>query len=189
MTESLVGAVAAAPLSMRATVAFASAIVRAARQLFDDLERGHRIDAAVLRNVIEAAFGVSDATGAWNWETAYDVCEAATVLFLRHGAAMLAKTAWCAAMLSMLMGIQSQTRQTDENEFLQQFSTLIGLAFVASKAAAITAANVVLEPSADIGLLDTLAELAGTSDAIDVEILGKVPNHYSIERIVVRDAA
>ena len=57
--------------------------VRAARQLLTDLERGRRIDAAVLRSAMEAAFGASDTTGVWNWKTAYDVCEAATVLFLR----------------------------------------------------------------------------------------------------------
>jgi hypothetical protein len=29
------------------------------------------------------AFGGSDAAGAWDWKTAYDACEAATVLFMR----------------------------------------------------------------------------------------------------------
>ena len=55
MTESLVGGAAAAPLSMRATAVVASAVVRAARQLLTDLERGRRIDAAVLRSAMEAA--------------------------------------------------------------------------------------------------------------------------------------
>ncbi len=82
MTEPLVGGASAAPLSMRATAVVASAVVRAARQLLTDLEQGRRIDAAVLRHAMQAAFGTSDATGAWNWKTAYDACEAATVLFL-----------------------------------------------------------------------------------------------------------
>jgi hypothetical protein len=108
MTESLVGGASAAPLSMRATAAVASAIVSAARQLLTELEQGRRIDAAVLRNVMQAAFAGSDATGLWNWKTAYDACEAATVLFLRrHGAAMRAKAASPAVMLSMLMRIAS----------------------------------------------------------------------------------
>ena len=59
MTESLVGGASAAPLSMRATAVVASAIVRAARQLLTDLERGRRIDAAVLRS----AMGSED----WHW--------------------------------------------------------------------------------------------------------------------------
>src|SRR5246127_5762776 len=108
MTESLVGGASAASLSMRATAVVASAIVSAARQLLTDLEQGRRIDATVLRNAMEAAFGASDATGAWNWKTAYDACEAATVLFLRrYGAAMRAKAASPAALLPMLLRVAS----------------------------------------------------------------------------------
>jgi predicted RNA methylase len=168
MTESHIGGATAAPLSMRATAAVATAVVRAARQLFTDLERSRRVDAAVLRNVMEAAFGASDATGAWNWKTAYDACEAATVLFLRrYGAAMRAKAMSPAAMLPMLIRITgllpTHTRRSEESETLQQFSTPIGLAFVASVAAAIAPADVVLEPSAGTGLLAIFAEPAGAS--------------------------
>jgi predicted RNA methylase len=167
MTESFAGA-SAAPLSMRASAVIASAVIRAARQLFTDLERGRAIDATALRGAMEAAFGASDASGAWNWKTAYDACEAATVLFLRrYGAAMRAKAAPPGAMLPLLMRIASllptHTRRSEESEALQQFSTPIGLAFVASVAAAITPADVVLEPSAGTGLLAILAELAGAS--------------------------
>src|ERR1043166_5181402 len=167
MTESLAGG-AVAPLSIRATAVVASSVIRAARQLLTDLERSRRIDAAVLRGAMEAAFGASDATGAWTWKTAYDACEAATVLFLRrYGAAMRTKATSPAAMLPMLMRIASllptQTRRSLESESLQQFSTPIGLAFVASRAAAITPADVVLEPSAGTGLLAILAELDGAS--------------------------
>ncbi|MBC9981951.1 strawberry notch-like NTP hydrolase domain-containing protein, partial [Bradyrhizobium campsiandrae] len=168
MTESLVGGASAAPLSMRATAVVAAAIVNAARQILTELEQGRRIDAAILRNAMEAAFDSSDATGGWNWKTAYDACEAATVLFLRrHGATMRAKAASSAAMLSMLMRITAllptQTRRSEESQSLQQFSTPIGLAYVASVAAAITPADVVLEPSAGTGHLAILAELAGAS--------------------------
>jgi hypothetical protein len=67
-----------------------AAIAQAARLLLLDLEGGRRIDAGILRTAMEAAFGASDAAGAWDWKTAYDACEAATVLFLRKygGAAM-----------------------------------------------------------------------------------------------------
>ena len=52
------------------------AIIAAAQQLLPHLERGQRIDAAILRTAMEAAFGASDASGAWDWKTAYDACEA-----------------------------------------------------------------------------------------------------------------
>ena len=170
MTESLIDGTAV-PLPIHATAVVASAIVKAARQLLTDLERGRRVDAAVLRNAMEAAFGASDATGAWNWKMAYDACEAATVLFVRrYGAAMRAKAASPAAMLPMLVRITNllptHTRRSEESESLQQFSTPIGLAFVANIAAAITPADVVLEPSAGTGLLAILAELAGACAAV-----------------------
>jgi predicted RNA methylase len=80
---------------------------------------------------------------------------------------MRAKAASPAAMLPMLLRIAgllpTQTRRSEESQSLQQFSTPIGLAYVASVAAAITPADVVLEPWAGTGLLAILAELSGAS--------------------------
>ncbi|MET4245534.1 putative RNA methylase [Bradyrhizobium sp. RT10b] len=131
-----------------------------------DLERGRRIDAAVLRSAMEAAFGASDADGAWNWKTAYDACEAATVLFLRKfGPAMQTKAGSRAAMLPMLAKIASclptHTRRSEDSQALQQFSTPIPLGLAACTAARITPSDRVLEPSAGTGLLAIFAELAG----------------------------
>ncbi|UWU76199.1 strawberry notch family protein [Bradyrhizobium huanghuaihaiense] len=168
MTESLAGGAAAAPFSMRAAATLTSAALKAARQILTDLERGRRIDAAVLRGAMEAAFGASDASGAWNWKTAYDVCEAATVLFLRKfGPAMRTKAGSTAAMLPMLAKITSclptHTRRSEDSQAFQQFSTPIPLGFAACTAAGITPADRVLEPSAGTGLLAIFAELAGGS--------------------------
>ncbi|MET4386702.1 putative RNA methylase [Bradyrhizobium sp. F1.4.3] len=166
MTESLAGGAAAAPLSMRAAATLTSAAVKAARQLVTDLERGRRIDAAVLRGAMEAGFGASDAAGAWNWKTAYDVCEAATVLFLRKfGPAIRVKAGSTAAMLPMLARIArclpTHTRRSEDSQALQQFSTPIPLGFAACTAAGVTPSDRVLEPSAGTGLLAIFAELAG----------------------------
>lgn len=166
MTESLAGDAATAPLSMRAAATLTSAAVRAARQLVIDLERGRRIDAAVLRSAMEAAFGASDATGVWNWKTAYDVCEAATVLFLRKfGPAIRVKAGSTAAMLPMLARIArclpTHTRRSEDIQALQQFSTPIPLGLAACTAAGITPSDRVLEPSAGTGTLAIFADLAG----------------------------
>ncbi|EIG61275.1 strawberry notch-like NTP hydrolase domain-containing protein [Bradyrhizobium sp. WSM1253] len=166
MTESPAGGAAAAPLSMRAAATFTSAAVRAARQLTTDLERGRRIDAAVLRSAMEAAFGASDATGIWNLKTAYDVCEAATVLFLRKfGPAIRTKAGSPVAMLPMPTRLASllptHTRRSEDSQALQQFSTPIPLGLAACTAAGITPSDRVLEPSAGTGLLAIFAELAG----------------------------
>ena len=134
----------------------AGAIASAAQHLLLHLERGQRVDAPMLRTAMENAFGASDADGGWDWKTAYDACEAATVLFLRKfGPAMRARAASPAAMLPMLAKIAgllpTHTRRSEESEALQQFSTPIALGFAASTAAAITPADVVLEPSAGTG--------------------------------------
>jgi predicted RNA methylase len=166
MTESLAGGAAAAPLSMRAAASVTSAVIRAARQLLTDLERGRRVDAAVLRSAMEAAFGASDASGAWNWKTAYDACEAATVLFLRKfGPAIRVKAGSTAAMLPMFARIArclpTHTRRSEDSQARQQFSTPIPLGLAACTAAGVTPADRVLEPSAGTGLLAIFAELAG----------------------------
>ena len=81
----------------------ASAVFVAARLLLPHLEHGRRIDAPMLRTALETAFGASDADGAWDWKTAYDACEAASVLFVRRfGPAMRARSGSDAAMLPML---------------------------------------------------------------------------------------
>jgi predicted RNA methylase len=121
---------------------------------------------------MEHAVGASDAEGGWDWKSAYDACEAAAVLFLRKfGGAMAARAGSAAAMLEMLARmarlLPSHTRRSVEGEELQQFSTPVPLALVASTAAAIVPADHVLEPSAGTGLLAIFAELAGASLALN----------------------
>ena len=118
----------------------AARIVAAARLILPHLELGRRVDAANLRAAMESAFAGSDAEGAWDWKTAYDVCEAATILFVRRfGPAMRVRAATPAAMLPMLAKIAgllpTHTRRSEESEALQQFSTPIGLGLAASIAA------------------------------------------------------
>jgi hypothetical protein len=104
----------------------ASALVAAANLLLADLERGRAVDAQALRAAMVAAFGGSDAEGAWTWKTAYEACEAAQVLFLRKfGAAMRKRgAAACLPMLAKIAALlPSHTRRSEESQALQQFST------------------------------------------------------------------
>jgi predicted RNA methylase len=160
-------AIAALPLfSSETNTPDPSPLSRAAVVLSEALASGHTLDARTLRAAMEAAFGASDAEGAWNWKLAYDAAEAATVLFLRQfGQAMQARAASPPRMLAMLERLASllpsQTRRSEESQAFQQFSTPIPLGFVAATAAAMTASDAVLEPSAGTGLLAIFAELAG----------------------------
>ena len=160
-------AVPAAPSPLAASPAPA-AILAAAHHLLPHLERGQPVDAATLRGAMEAAFGASDTSGAWDWKTAYEACEVATVLFLRKdGKAVFRKSGSPAASLPMLAKIASllptHTRRSEETQAFQQFSTPVSLGLAALAAAAITPVDRVLEPSAGTGLLAVLAETAGAT--------------------------
>ncbi len=157
---------ATAPLLRDHDAETAACVFTAAGLLLPHLERGQRVDAATLRGAMEAAFGASDATGAWTWKLAYDACEAATVLMLRkYGKALFRKAGSPTAVLPQLGKIAgllpTHTRRSEEAQTFQQFSTPIPLGFAAVTAAAITPADRVLEPSAGTGLLAILAEIAG----------------------------
>jgi hypothetical protein len=143
------------------------ALAMAAQMLVAHLAKGCVIDAPAMRVAMEAAFGASDAQGAWSWKDAYEAVEAAQVLFLRrYGPAMAARAANDPArLLAMLKKVgallPSETRRSEESQALQQFSTSLEFAYVASLAAGIGAGDVVLEPSAGTGMLAIHAEFAG----------------------------
>ena len=160
----------AASLPLAPSPSHADALLRAAELILPHLAAGRAIDARALRAAMEAAFGGSDAEGAWSWKDAYDAGEAAQVLFLRRfGPAMRARPA--AAQLAMMAKVAgllpTQTRRSQESQALQQFSTPLPLAFAAAVAAGVTAGDLVLEPSAGTGLLAIFAELAGASLALN----------------------
>jgi hypothetical protein len=145
-----------------------SGILTAANLLLAYLERGERINAPALRSVLETAYRASDASGAWDWKAAYEACEIASVLFLRKfGKALFRKSTSSAARLAVLTKIANllptHTRRSEESQTLQQFSTPLPLGLAALTAAAITANDRVLEPSAGTGLLAVLAQTAGST--------------------------
>jgi predicted RNA methylase len=166
--HSSIPAVTAPSLPLASEPCTTPAVRAAAERLIPYLERGQSIDTATLRIVMESAFGASDTSGAWDWKTAYDACEVATVLFLRkYGKALFRKAASPVSRLSGLAKIASlmptHTRRSEEAQALQQFSTPVPLGLAALTAAALTPIDRVLEPSAGTGLLAILAEIAGST--------------------------
>ena len=146
-----------------------AALLAAAHTLLPVLEAGRALDAHALREAMTQAFGATDARGAWVWKDAYEAAEVALVLFLqRYGRAMRreagAGPGGPAAMLGMLETIAalepSQTRRSEEQIALQQFSTPLPLAYAAIQAAAIRPGDAVLEPSAGTGMLAVMAACA-----------------------------
>ena len=153
----------------RDTLTPPDALMAAANALLPTLEAGRALDAPTLRSAMTGAFGSTDAEGAWIWKDAYEAAEAAIVLFLqRYGRAMRIEAGpgagGPAAMLDMLETLAalepSQTRRSEEQLRLQQFSTPLPLAYAAIQAAAIRPGDVVLEPSAGTGMLAVMAQCA-----------------------------
>lgn len=143
----------------------------AAGQIATLLEQGKVLTAADLRQVMTEVFSGSDAEGLWLWKDAYEATEAAQVVFLRKFRSIVSRARAPQSALAMLTKVArlppTHTRRSEESQALQQFSTPIPLAYVASRAAGITAAEVVLEPSAGTGLMAIFAELAGARVALN----------------------
>ena len=146
-----------------------AALFRAATDLLPVLEAGQALDAATLRRAMSTAFGASDAEGAWVWKDAYEAAEAALVLFLQRYARLMRREAGAGpsgpalmlAMLEKLAALEpSQTRRSEEQMELQQFSTPLPLAYAALQAAAVRPGDSVLEPSAGTGMLAVMAQCA-----------------------------
>ena len=146
-----------------------AALLAAATALLPSLEAGRTLDAKTLREAMSAAFGANDTLGAWVWKDAYEAAEAAMVLFIQRYGRLMRREAGAgpgsaAAMLAMLETLAalepSQTRRSEEQLALQQFSTPLPLAYAALQAAAIRPGDIVLEPSAGTGMLAVMAECA-----------------------------
>ncbi len=172
MTNSLAAGAFARPLSVQCPEQTAASIILAAHDLLGHFAAGRRIDTGAIRTAMQSAFGASDSTGAWDWKTAYEAVEIAQLLFLRrYGSAVHAKTSDPFERLKLVQRIArlapTQTRRSEEMQAYQQFSTPLGLAWVAGFAASFVPGELVLEPSAGTGLLAIQAELGASRLALN----------------------
>ncbi|MBO6727767.1 MAG: strawberry notch family protein, partial [Rhizobiaceae bacterium] len=149
-----------------------AALHQAATLLLPQLEGGQPIDQACLRAAMEAAFGGSDAGGAWVWKDGYEAVEVAQVLMLLKFGGLMRKQAGSTgrflAMIDRLAALAPpHTRRSETSQRLQQFSTPLPLGAIVAQAAGIRAGDLVLEPSAGTGLLAVHARLAGARLALN----------------------
>ncbi|KXU33068.1 methylase [Sphingobium sp. 22B] len=162
MTRSLLAALEAGSNPLDQKVWTLAAVAKA---LVDLISSGQPISRQRLSRLMEVHFGASDACGAWSLREAYDALETAQVLALLDGGIELANPPSKAfSILNDLLGrLPTQTYRSEPQIDMQQFSTPVPLAFLANLAAAITPADMVLEPSAGTGLLAVFAKIAGAS--------------------------
>ncbi|MEQ1541177.1 MAG: strawberry notch family protein [Novosphingobium sp.] len=172
MTNSPLAGASARPLASACPKQSAASIIAAAHDLLGHLAAGRRIDAPAIRTAMQSAFGASDARGAWDWKAAYEAVEVAQLLFMRrYGPAIHARTTDPFERLKLVERIArlapTQTRRSEEMQAYQQFSTPLGLAWVAGFAAGFHPGELVLEPSAGTGLLAIQAEVAECKLAVN----------------------
>ena len=121
------------PLASACPQQTATSIIAAARDLLGHFAAGRRMDASAIRTAMHSAFGASDASGAWDWKTAYEAVEVSQLLFMRlYGPAIQGKAADPFVRLNLIERIArlapTQTRRSEEMLEYQQFSTPLGLA-------------------------------------------------------------
>ena len=110
-----------------------------------------------LARIMRETFGGGDSGGAWDWRMAYDVMQAAAVMLVVQGAGQ--DTFTTARLLASRL--LTETRRSEQQIRLQQFSTPLPYAVLVTRAAAIRPGDTILEPSAGTGTLAGFALRAG----------------------------
>jgi hypothetical protein len=131
------------------------------------LQQGTRLKQELISEIMTDAYGRS-ANGKWLWKEAFDRIEGAMAAYL------IGTKPLDLAGLRNLQGltIDHSIRSLEQIE-LQQFSTPLELAWLVARAANITTADRVLEPSAGTGLLVAIA----------INQLGGVPANLHLNEI------
>jgi P-loop containing NTP hydrolase pore-1 len=143
---------------------YAVNVLEVSRRLSTELLNHRSLHAKQMRTWMNQEFNGTDAEGIWNWKDAYEAQEVAMISLLNWVSKGWDGQDEC-SILHQLSTLESltltQTKRTEESVELQQFSTPVPLAFIAALCAQITAADVVLEPSAGTGILAKFAALRG----------------------------
>jgi hypothetical protein len=88
---------------------------------------------SVLARIMRACFGGSDASGAWDWRMAYDMMQSAAIRQLLHRDDAEDGIAAARLLASRLL---TETRRSEQQIRLQQFSTPLPYAALVARAAA-----------------------------------------------------
>ena len=139
-------------------------IIQAAETLAEMLREGRPILRETLRELMTAATGRSDADGGWTLRDGYDALELAQVLFVTGRRSPIDESDPASTLQrleDLARSLPTHTHRAEEQVTLQAFSTPLPLAWLAARAARLSPADLVLEPSAGTGLLASSAANAG----------------------------
>jgi predicted RNA methylase len=133
----------------------------AAQGIADRLSEGRSVARNDLLAGMTSAFGGSSADGSWSLRDAYDVLELAQILHLKNTTLPADANVRLAQLIAMTAALPTHSVRSETQVAFQQFSTPAPIGFLAARAAAITASDIVLEPSAGTGLLAVHGHFAG----------------------------
>ena len=132
-----------------------------ARELLIEAIAAGKITPQIVAGAMTTAFGGTDASGAWGWRTAYDVMQSAALGVaqgkFKAGQGSSNRTRGLETLSEIVSRLPTETRRSERQMQLQQFSTSLEWGWVAALAAQVTAGDVVLEPSDQITIYDTWA--------------------------------
>jgi len=141
------------PNPVESNANFASALVQIGAEIDHQPLRS-----SALARIMRETFHGSDAGGAWDWRMAYDLMQAAAIQVVLRGDGAAGDIAAAKLLASRLL---TETRRSEQQIRLQQFSTPLPFAALAVRAAAVRKGETVLEPSAGTGALAAFATRAG----------------------------
>ena len=129
------------------------------RLITSDATNSQSFTTQALSAVMTRHLGGSDAGGVWDWRLAFDLMQVAAGQTVPRAANTPLET--LNALGNLMAALPTETRRSERQIQLQQFSTPLDLAFVVALAAGLTKADVVLEPSAGTGSLAVMAQMFG----------------------------
>lgn len=139
-------------------------ILRCAEILANMLAAGERPRRETLRELMNAATGRTDADGGWMLRDGYDALELAQALFATAPRSTIDENdprGTLRHLKDLALSLPTHSHRSEAQVALQAFSTPLPLAWLAGRAARLSAADLVLEPSAGTGLLACWAARAG----------------------------
>ena len=139
------------------------ALELAAHQM-SELIAQETLSSAAMKCIMMNAFGGSDAASHWNWRQAYDCAEAGALLHIKHRMSFDATNDPIDVITSLealAASLPTQTKRSEHQFLMQQFSTPLPLAYLMAHAADIALGDDLCEPSAGCGALALMAQMCG----------------------------
>ncbi len=145
-----------------ATSVTTAALCIARQAMIEQLTGKTSLTPNTISAIMTAAFGGADASGAWQWRTAYDVMQSAALWVVRaqlRADGQMDPAIGHEIINRVICHLPTQTRRSERQMQLQQFSTALDWSWVAACAADVQPRDVILEPSAGTGCLAGLAAI------------------------------